>query len=150
VKAPPKLRNIARVKANPAVDRATGGWLVRFTRKGKMTQVYIGDHGHGGEAASLKAAMAERDRLEQTLKPSATVKAERLLDPKRGVRICLKETKRNGRYYIYEYAEAVWSDRPGEITRRRFSVRVYGRKGALALARQTRQAAIEKILKRRP
>ena len=143
------LHNIARVKPNAKVDRGTGGWLVRFTRKGKQTQVYIGDHTHGGKAGSLKVAIRERDRLETKLKPSRALMAERLLDPKRGASLKSKVVSRNGRAYAYEYAEAVWSERPGEITKRKFSVRKFGRKGALALAREARSEAIKRVLKRR-
>lgn len=142
------LRNIARVKPNAKVDRGAGGWLVRFTRKGKQTQVYVGDHTHGGKAGSLKVAIRERDRLETRLKPAKVIRAERLLDPKRGAHLKSKVFLRNGRTYTYEYAEAVWSERPGEMTKRKFSVRKFGRKGALALARETRNKAIKKLLKR--
>lgn len=146
---PKKLRNIARVKPNPKVDRATGGWLVRFTREGKQTQVYVGDHTHGGKAGSLKVAVRQRDRLEARLKPVVAILAERLLDPKRGARLCVKVFKRNGRTYTYEYAEAVWSERAGQLTKRRFSIRKFGRKGALALARDARKEGIKKVLRRR-
>ena len=143
------LRNIARVKPNPKVDRATGGWLVRFTRNGKQTQVYFGDFSLGGKAGSLKAAIAERDRLERTLKPTSARWTERLLDPKRGLGLRRQILTRNGRTSVYEFAEAVWSDRPDHVVNRRFSVTKYGRKGALALARDARKAAIKSILERR-
>jgi len=144
-----KLRNISRVKANPKVDRATGGWLVRFTRAAKITQVYFGDFSLGGKAESLKAAIARRDRLERALKPSSARLTERLLDPNRGVGLRRQNITRNGRTSVYQFAEAVWSDRPGHIVSRRFSVTKYGRKGALALALDTRKAAIKAILERR-
>ena len=146
---PKKLRNISRVKANPKVDRATGGWLVRFTRAAKITQVYFGDFSLGGKAGSLQAAIAERDRLEQKLKPTSARWTERLLDPKRGISLRRQNLTRNGRTKVYEFAEAVWSDRPGHVVNRRFSVAKFGKKGALALARDTRRAAIKSILERR-
>ncbi len=146
---PKKLRNISRVKPNPDVDRATGGWLVRFTRDWKIIQIYAGDFSHGSKAASLKAAIVERDRLERTLKPASVRRAKRLLDPKRGIALRTKSGTQNGRPYSYNYAEAVWSDRPGHVVVRRFSIEKYGQKGALALARDARAAAIKAILKRR-
>ena len=144
------LHNIARVKPNPKVDRGTGGWLVRFTRKGKQVQVYVGDHTHGGKAGSLTVAIRERNRLETRLKPAKVIRAERLLDPKRGASLKSKVVTRNGRAYDYEYAEAVWSERPGQMTKRKFSVRKFGRRGALARAREARNKAIKKVLKLRP
>lgn len=144
-----KLRNISRVKPNRAVDRNTGGWLVRFTRAGKFTQVYFGDESHGGKSESLKAAMAKRDKLEQTLQPSSARWRRVLLDPKRGVSLRRQTAKRNGRKVVYEFALAVWSDRPGHVVNRRFSLAKYGKKGALALARDARKSAIRAILSRR-
>lgn len=143
------LRNISRVKPNRAVERNTGGWLVRFSRAGKFTQVYFGDDSLGGKAESLKAAMAERDRLERILEPTSVRRKRLLLDPARGINLRRQNLTRNGRKSVYEFAEAVWSDRPGHVVSRRFSVAKFGKKGAMALARDARKAAIKSILERR-
>lgn len=136
-------RNITRI------DRETtgGGFLVRITRKGKLTSQYFSDGEYGGKRKALVAAKAHRDELEKSKKGYT---AKQLAKKTRsnntsgtvGVRLVTESDPRWPSEPEYQYWVAQWSPKKGVRKTKRFSVDKYGSDEAYRLAVKARKKGV--------
>jgi len=138
-------RNITRI------DReTTGGWLVRVTRKGKLTSWYFNDEQYGGKRKALTAARKYRDELEKTLRGYT---AKQLAKKKRsnntsgvaGVRLVEESDPRWPSEPTYQYWIAQWSPKKGVRRTKRFSVQKYGNEKAYRMALAARRKGVAEM-----
>ena len=136
-------RNISRI------DRETtsGGYLVRVTRKGKLTWKYFYDSEHGGKRKALQAAKKHRDTLETRLKAYSSKELARKERSNNtsgtvGVRLAVEADPRWPSNPEYEYWIAQWSPRKGVRRTKRFSVEKYGYDEAYRLAVKARRQGV--------
>ncbi len=136
-------RNILRI------DREThaGGYLVRVTRKGKMTSEYFTDEDYGGKRKALLAAKEYRDELEDTLKGYTAQQLARKVRSNNtsgltGVRFVVEADPRWPSNPEYEYWVAQWSPEQGVRKTQRFSVEKYGNDKAYRLAVSARKKGV--------
>jgi len=137
-----KNRNITRLER-----QSTGGFLVRITRKGKMTSEYFQDSEHGGKRKALDAARKYRDSLEAKLKaytPKELSKKVRSNNTSGvvGVRYVEESDPRWPSKPTYGYYVAQWSPEKGVRKTKRFSIEKYGEDEAYRLALQARKKGV--------
>ena len=137
------IRNILRV------DRATisGGYLVRVTRRRKLSTKLFCDKEYGGKRKALLAAKKYRDKLEKTLKSYSAKELARKPRANNtsgiaGVRLALERDTRWESEPEYEYWVAQWSPEKGVRRTRRFSVDKYGYDEAYRLAVKARKKGV--------
>ncbi|WP_429885716.1 hypothetical protein [Geoalkalibacter halelectricus] len=124
------MAGLLRVKA--ASPTHSCGWQLRIRRNGELISKFFSDRYLGGEQESLRAALAERERLlarypshsryELAQRPKASVAT--------GVRRIIR--RRNGK--IYHYWLAGWQELPWKWVSRCFSIQRYGEQKAKQMA----------------
>jgi len=133
------------------IDRDPRGpaWTVVVKRRGRNYPKYFSDAVWGGRAKALVAARRWRDELLRRIDPDTRVRRR----PPRGSRnrtgivgVTLELHKVGGR--VYERYVAMWPDPEKGGDRRRFQVARYGRKRAKALAKEARQAGLDRYAER--
>ena len=140
-------RNISRIETYSPSGKMYGGWEVRMQRKGKKTEKFFSDNGHGGKRNALKAAQEFRDGLEKKLR-KYTVKELAQRPSKRnksgvvGVRLHHQKDTRGDYIYYYWYWVAQWTDGHGRRKTKSFSCHTYGDEEAYRLACEARRKGV--------
>jgi len=134
-------RNITRIER-----QATGGYLVRVTRKGKLQSKYFADTEFGKRNA-LKEARVYRDQLETKMRGFSSkqlARKERADNTSGypGVRAAEETDPRWPSSPTYRYWIAQWSPTKGVRRTKRFSVEKYGEEEAFRLAVQARKRGV--------
>ena len=140
-------RNISRIETRSATGKVYGGWEVRFQRRGKKTEKFFADSGHGGKRAALDAAKAFRDELETqnrkyTVKELAERPSVRNKSGVVGVRLHKQVDTRGDYEYHYWYWVAQWTDGLGRRRTKSFSVHTHGDDEAFRLACEARSKGV--------
>ncbi|TWT49336.1 AP2 domain protein [Rubripirellula amarantea] len=136
-------RNIIRLDR----ETASGGFLVRITRKGKLTSQYFRDEDYGGKRKALAAAKEYRDKIEATKKGYSTKELAKRARANNtsgitGVRLVTEVDPRWPSEPEYKYWVAQWSPSKGVRKTKRFSVDKYGDKEAYRLAVKARNRGV--------
>ncbi len=134
---PYELRNIERLKPRLGKKTDNLGWWVRFLIENERISESFSDNKFGGKEKALKAAQIFRDAMERKVRPKQT-------EHKPNVK-----TKRNrsgivGVNRTKNYWQTHWTKTNGEITTRKFSIKVYGEKEALRMAIEARTEGLAK------
>lgn len=144
-KKPRANRNITRIDfKNKNGDVASGGWEVRFHRRGKKIEKFFADNKHGGRNKALAAAKAYRDEIEAKL-PKYSVHELSKKPSKRnqsgvvGVRRHEQTDIRGDWGYTYTFWVAQWTDESGRRKTRSFSANHYGEEEAFQMAVRARK-----------
>lgn len=120
------------------------GFAVQVTRRGLRYQRFFRDQ--GGRAATLQRAVRFRDRLLLSLPPPRRFHTTSRVCKTGVIGVVLRrELTRQGR--PVRFYKAIWHDAHGQSRSRTFSVQKYGKKEAFALARETRERALEELLR---
>ena len=119
------------------------GWFVRVAFQGEMHQRFFSDIAHKGKIASLKAAIAWRNRTERELGKPRTERTVAILSPRNrsgviGVRRTAKAMTRDGRKMGPVY-EVCWFPKRGVVRRTSFSILKYGEREAFRRACELRK-----------
>lgn len=141
------------------VYRNNGGWIVRVMRNGSSHQKYFADNQYGGQVLALDAANTYSEWLREYLaappeiakrKCKSTMPLPTIAKPREaGISGMLGVTQlstrgRNGQ--VSRCWVATWPvTKPGETKTQSFAVSRYGEAEALALAIETRQAAMQAL-----
>jgi hypothetical protein len=140
-------RNISRIETKGPSGKVYGGWEVRIQRKGKKTEKFFSDNGHGGRRAALAAAKEFRDELESKYEKYSV--AEMAKKPSKrnksgmvGVRLHKQVDQRGDYEYHYWYWVAQWTDGRGRRRTKSFSVHQYGDQEAYRLAGKAREEGV--------
>lgn len=138
-------RNITRIDfKNKDGEVASGGWEVRFHRRGKKVEKFFADNKFGGRAKALSAAKKYRDEIEAKL-PKYSVHELSKNPSKRnqsgvvGVRRHEQTDIRGDWGYTYAFWVAQWTDESGKRKTRSFSANHYGEEEAYRLAVKARK-----------
>ncbi len=128
---------------------ASGGFMVRFQRRGKNHQSYFGDLRYGGKKHALAAARAHRDQIEPKFRTLTPVERAKLLTASNtsgtvGVRWVTKEIVRGDKKYSFLFACAAWSIN-GKRRSKSFSTEKYGKEKAWDLALKARKAGLKEM-----
>lgn len=133
-----------RVRSHTNIHRDDrGAWDVHITREGKLYTGHFADAVYGGREKSYLAARRFRDGLLRRIEPDTRVR-------RRVPRGSQSETGVVGvmfeRYLVegreYERFVADWKDPEGQSRRRRFSVGLYGKRGAFERAKEERRRGV--------
>lgn len=125
----------------------THAWKVAIQRRNRIHTAQFSDGVYGGKQAALHAAMRHRDELVQSLRPLSRQELCRIRkkNNRSGIpgvtRIEQYETQR-GRKRLRVCWVAQWPVGPGRAKQRKFSVRLYGERGAFMRALRTRRQAL--------
>ena len=138
-------RNISRIDfKNKEGEIASGGWEVRFHRRGKKVEKFFADNKFGGRAKALNAAKNYRDEIEAKL-PKFNVHELSKKPSKRnqsgvvGVRRHEQTDIRGDWGYTYAFWVAQWTDEFGKRKTKSFSANHYGEEEAYRLAVKARK-----------
>ena len=125
----------------------THSWQVRIQRRHRVVTQHFSDGRYGGRRKALEAATAFRDTIVAThasftRQAVCSIKKTNNRSGISGVtRIEYYEVNR-GRKLLRLYWLAQWPTQAGRATTRKFSVRVYGERGAFVRAREARRKAL--------
>jgi hypothetical protein len=125
------------------ISREPGAWMTVLVRRGQRYSDYFPDAVWGGRNKALLATQRFRDEMLLRLGPDTRVRrtTARGVGSRTGVvGVCLEHHIVGGRRY--ERYVAGWVGEDGHVHRRRFFVKRYGRKQALALAIEAREAGV--------
>ena len=130
---------------------STGGYMVRFFRKGKSYQAYFSDGKHGGQKKALAAARLHRDEMEPKYKTLNPVERAKILPSHNtsgtvGVRWVDKVIVKGKKTYKFKFAIASWSVE-GARHSCAFSVDKYGKEEAWKMAVKARAAGLKDLAK---
>lgn len=138
-------RNISRIDfRNKKGEIASGGWEVRFYRRGKKVEKFFADNKFGGRNKALAAAKKFRDETEKKL-PKYTVYELSKKPSKRnksgivGVRRHEQTDVRGDWGYTYTFWVAQWTDELGRRRTKSFSINHYGEEEAFKMAVKARK-----------
>ena len=144
-KKPNSNRNISRIDfKNRKGELASGGWEVRFHRRGKKIEKFFADNRFGGRKKALLAARLYRNETEAKL-PKYTVHELSKTPSRRnqsgvvGVRRHEQTDIRGEWGYTYAFWVAQWTDELGKRRTRSFSANHYGEEEAFRLAVKARR-----------
>lgn len=134
-------------------DRShTHSWLVTVQRRGQIYHRHFADSLYGGKRKALQAAKAYRDTLIATLKP--LTRLERCQIKKKNNRSGISGVTRidtwedtRGRRYPRRYWLAQWPIGKGNARMRKFSIKLYGERGAFRRALLARKQALKRLAK---
>lgn len=137
----PKFRGIVRITNSP---NHKPGWQVKVRRQYKQHHRYFTDAEHGGERASLRAAMAHRDKVAKKMPPmtrrqQATILKKTNTSGIVGVHRRIKPVTRRGKQWNYAVWTATGSPQPYMRKAKDFYVRVWGEREAKRLAIEQRK-----------
>ena len=140
-------RNISRIETRSPSGKVYGGWEVRMQRRGKKTEKFFSDNGHGGKRDALEAAKVFRDDLEAssrkyTVKELAANPSKRNKSGIVGVRLHKQVDTRGDYEYHYWYWVAQWTDGKGRRRTKSFSVHTHGDDEAFNLACDARKKGV--------
>ena len=140
-------RNISRIETKSASGKIYGGWEVRIQRRGKKTEKFFSDNGHGGNRGALAAAKQFRDKLEAasrrySVKELARTPSKRNSSGMVGVRLHKQIDTRGEFEYHYWYWVAQWTDGLGRRRTKSFSSHIHGDRGAFKLACEARKKGV--------
>ena len=132
VEASANMTGLLRIKA--ASPTHSCGWQVRIRRNGEVISKFFSDRYLGGEQESLRAALAERERL--LARYPRNTRHELSHKPKSltAAKIRLIRRRRNGKTYLYWLAS--WQELPGRWVTRCFSIQRYGDQKAREIAEE--------------
>jgi hypothetical protein len=135
------LRGIVRISDSP---NHKPGWQVKVRRQYEKHHRYFTDAQYGGVRASLRAAMAHRDKISKKMPPmtrrqSATVLKKTNTSGIVGVHRRIKPVTRRGKRWKYAVWTATGSPRPYERKVKDFYVSVWGEREAKRLAIEQRK-----------
>jgi hypothetical protein len=132
-------------------DRSrTHFWLVTVQRRGRIYHRHFTDSVYGGKRKALDAAKTYRDNLIACLRPltrpeHCQIKKRNNRSGISGVtRIDAKENNR-GRVYRRQYWLAQWPIGGGKARQKKFSIKIYGERGAFQRAVRVRRQALQII-----
>jgi hypothetical protein len=125
----------------------TGGYMVRFNRRGKSHQAYFSDSKHGSKKKALLAARQHRDEVEPKYRLITPLERAKLVTAANtsgtvGVRWTTRTIKKGKQTYTFSFATASWSIE-GQRKSRAFSEQKYGKDKAWAMAVKARQAGLK-------
>jgi hypothetical protein len=128
---------------------ASGGYMVRFFRRGKSYQAYFSDVKFGTQKKALKAAREHRDEMEPKYRTLSPLERAKMMTANNtsgtvGVRWVSKTIAKGDKKYSFTFATASWSIK-GERKTRAFSVDKYGKEEAWKMAVKARQAGLKEI-----
>lgn len=144
---PVAIRHIYRIDYAKSY---THSWLVTVQRRGRIYHRHFTDSVYGGKRKALEAAKAYRDTLIATLKPLTRseycrIKKKNNRSGISGVtKIDAKQTSR-GKTYRRQYWLAQWPIGNGKAQQKKFSIKIYGERGAFQRALRARQAALTRL-----
>jgi hypothetical protein len=132
----------SRVGPLTHIRREPGAWSVIVSRGGRRFVDYFSDAVWGGKGHALVAAQRFRDRLLLRIEPKTGVLRvpSGMGNTTGAVGVRLERHVVEGR--VYERYVASWPDPEKGRQRRRFHVERYGRRQALALAVEAREAGV--------
>ena len=119
------------------------GWRVTAKRQGKRFVRYFSDRPNGRNAA-FRAARAYRDKLMARLPWPTKVKRKYVLNRTGVVGVCITVERTRAGRLMRRYV-ASWSRRDGSRGKASFSIRLYGKEEAFALAVQARRTALKRL-----
>ena len=144
-KKPKPNRNITRIDfKNKKGEIASGGWEVRFHRRGKKIEKFFADNKLGSRNKALTEAKKFRDKTELKL-PKYSVQELAKKPSKRnksghvGVRRHEQTDIRGEWGYTYAFWVAQWTDENGKRRTKSFSANQYGEDGAFEMAIKARK-----------
>ncbi|NOU12322.1 MAG: AP2 domain-containing protein [Nitrospira sp.] len=139
--------HIYRIDHDPS---HTHSWYVTIQRRGQVYHRHFTDSVYGGKTKALTAATVYRDSLLMRLQP--LTRAERCRIRKKNNRSGVSGVTRidavgkaNGRIYHRRYWLAQWPIGNGKAQQKRFSIKIYGERGAFQRALRARQAALTRL-----
>lgn len=137
----PKFFGIVRIANSP---NHKPGWQVKIRRHYEKHHRYFTDAEYGGIRASLKAAMAHRDKIAKKMPPMtrrerATVLMQNNTSGMVGVHRRIKPVTRRGKRWEYPVWTATGSPRPYERKVKDFYIHVWGERDAKRLAIEQRR-----------
>lgn len=130
----------------------THSWLVTVQRRGVIYHRHFTDSVYGGKRKALEAAKAYRDHLIAKLRPLTwpefcRIKKKNNRSGISGVtRIDTKENSR-GTLYRRRYWLAQWPIGNRKAKMKKFSIKLYGERGAYEQAIRARQRALRSLAK---
>lgn len=129
-------------------DRSrTHSWFVTIQRRGRVYHRHFADGVYGGKRKALAAATVYRDSLITTLRPltrreHCSIKKKNNRSGVSGVtRIDTVYTSR-GRTRRRQYWLAQWPIGGGKAQMKKFSIKLYGERGAFRMALKVRRQAL--------
>jgi hypothetical protein len=141
---------MARAKHYKSVSRIdqpekhTHGWYVRVRFNGKEIAKFFPDKQFGGKTKSLQGAVHFRDETERKLGKPRTdrfvIGRSGRAREMTGVRLVVKKSRSvSGETRESPVYEVTWSPEPNVLRRTSVSIRKYGKREALRLAREIRE-----------
>jgi hypothetical protein len=138
-------RNISRIDfKNKKGEIASGGWEVRFHRRGKKVAKFFADKKAGGRVKALTLAKQFRDQVEQTLTKYSVHDLSKNPSKRNqsgvvGVRRHEQTDIRGEWGYTYTFWIAQWTDENGKRKTKSFSANHYGEPEAFNMAVKARK-----------
>ena len=138
-------QHITRIDFKNKVGEVTsGGWEVRFHRRGKKIEKFFSDNKFGGRQKALAEAKAFRDVTEAKLPKYSVHELSKKLSKRNrsgvvGVRRHEQTDVRGDWGYTYAFWVAQWMDEFGKRKTKSFSTNHYGEEQAYRLAVKARK-----------
>ncbi|MBX3328170.1 MAG: AP2 domain-containing protein [Nitrospira sp.] len=143
------MKHIYRIDHNQS---HTHSWLVTVQRRGQIYHRHFTDSLYGGKRKALQTAKVYRDTLIATLKP--LTRLERCQIKKKNNRSGVSGVTRidtwgntRNRRYPRRYWLAQWPIGNGHAKMKKFSIKLYGERGAFRRALRARQEALKHLAK---
>lgn len=139
----PRLKKHKSVSRIDQPEKHTHGWYVRVRFNGKEISKFFPDKQFGGKSRSLQGAIEFRDETERKLGKPRTdrfVVGRGTRKKDVGVRLVVKKTRAaDGEMRESQVYEVTWSPEPNVLRRTSVSIRKYGKREALRMAREIRE-----------
>lgn len=139
---PKRYKSVSRIDQP---EKHTHGWYVRVRFNGNEVSKFFPDKQFGGKTKSLQSAIDFRDDTERKLGKPRTDRFvvghnARGRKEMTGVRLVVKKTRNaSGELRESPVYEVTWSPEPNVLRRTSVSIRKYGKREALRLAREIRE-----------
>jgi len=132
-------------------DKKNHGYYVRITHKGKSNQKYFPDKASGGKKKALDAARSHRDKILSKMpkyKQASAAKKKRRIKQS-GVTGVTHVVSTSTKGKAYQYWQAAWQDSDGKRRTAKFSIKRYGDKEALEVAKKALRKADREAKKKK-
>lgn len=141
------LIGIIRVDHHPS---RTHAWVVTIQRRNRIHTGHFSDGVCGGKEAALEAAVRYRDYLVRSLPPLSrralcSIKKKNNRSGTSGVTRIEQYETIGDRKRLRIYWVAQWPTGNGRAKQKKFSVRVYGERGAYLLAMRARKQGLQSL-----